>query len=240
MQNYVVGKNDFRPLTPQEEIFVAEYLTCFSTVKAARAAGFDKKTANHHAHVWLRLDGPKRHIARAIRTAVQARLNRLNITADAVISELGRLGFSNMGNFFRVNYEGTPVFSLEELTENETAAIKSLTIEEFKDGKGDDAREVRRVKLELHDKKGPLLALAKHLGVLDSGEPSDPGDMSGGGNGTTTYNSFNINIVPPGQHYQDGKLLDGEVVLAALEAPNGDHDLHAELLADADRAAARR
>lgn len=230
MQNYVVGKNTFRPLNPQEEIFVAEYLTVFSTAKAARAAGYDKKTATQHAHSWLRLDGPKQHVARAIRTAVQQRLNRLNITADAVISELGRLGFSNMGNFFSVTKDGTPVFDLENLTENETAAIKSLTIEEFKDGKGDSAREVRRVKLELHDKKGPLLALAKHLGVLDAGGgegAGDDGELAGGGNGSTTYNTFNINLVPSGQHYQEGMLLDGDIVMGALEAPkHADDHLH--------------
>lgn len=230
MQNYVVGKQAFRPLNPQEELFVAEYLTCFNIIKAARAVGYDKETANTKAHAWLHLDGPKPQIARAIRTAVQARINRLNITADVVIAELGRLGLANMGSYFKTTADGTPYFAFDDLTENETAAIKSLTIEEFKDGKGENARDVRRVKLELHDKKGPLLALAKHLGVLDAGgSAGGDDDASAGGTGGNVYNSFTINLVPSGTHFQEGKLLEGEVVIGALEAPQHASDpLHDE------------
>lgn len=216
MQNFVVGKQSFRPLNPQEEIFVAEYLSCFDAVKAARKAGFAKSVANVHAREWLKLGGPKPQVARAIRTALQARINRLNITADVVIAELGRLGLSNMGTFFKTTSDGTPFFDFEDLTENDTACIKTLTIEEFKDGRGDDARDVRRVKLELYDKKGPLLALAKHLGVLDgfSGEGDGDGDGKTGGD---TINQFNITVVKSGEHFQDGALIEGERIMERLE-----------------------
>lgn len=219
MQNYIVGKQAFRPINPQEEIFIAEYLAHFDAYKAARAAGFAKSVAANVAPSWISLDGPKPQVARAIRTAVQARINRLNVTADVVVAELARLGLSNMGTFFKTDVDGTPYFAFDELTENDTACIKSLTIEEFKDGRGENARDVRKVKLELHDKKGPLLALARHLGVLEGpgGAPAGDGDEPGV-SGSTTVNNFTINLVPSGQHFKEGNLIEGELVMAELEA----------------------
>lgn len=220
MQNYIVGKQAFRPINPQEEIFIAEYLSHFDAFKAARAAGFAKSVAANNASSWISLDGPKPQVARAIRTAIQARINRLNVTADVVVAELARLGLSNMGSFFKTTSDGTPYFAFEDLTEADTACIKSLTIEEFKDGRGEDARDVRKVKLELHDKKGPLLALARHLGVLagPGGMPAGDGDDEPGAAGSTTVNNFTINLVPSGQHFKEGNLIEGELVMAELEA----------------------
>ena len=41
-----------------------------------------------------------------------------------------------------------------------------MTIEDFKDGRGDDTRDVRRVKFKLADKRAALVDIAKHLGMF--------------------------------------------------------------------------
>jgi hypothetical protein len=41
-----------------------------------------------------------------------------------------------------------------------------VTIEQFMDGKGADARAVRRIKFKLHDKKGPLEMLGRRFAAF--------------------------------------------------------------------------
>jgi phage terminase small subunit len=41
-------------------------------------------------------------------------------------------------------------------------------VEEFMDGAGPDAREVRKIKLKLHSKREALVDLGKHFGVFEN------------------------------------------------------------------------
>jgi hypothetical protein len=45
--------------------------------------------------------------------------------------------------------DGYPVLDYSELTRDQAAALVEVTVEDFKDGRGDDARDVRRVKFKL-------------------------------------------------------------------------------------------
>jgi hypothetical protein len=51
-----------------------------------------------------------------------------------------------------------------------------VTVEDFLDGRGDDAREVRRVKFKLHDKRAALNDLGRHH-KLFGGELALTGDV---------------------------------------------------------------
>ena len=41
-----------------------------------------------------------------------------------------------------------------------------VVVEDFVDGRGEDARDVRRVKFKLADKKGALVDIGRHLGMF--------------------------------------------------------------------------
>lgn len=217
MQNVTIGKAEFRALDAQEEMFVNEYLVDFNALRAARAAGYSKACSNTRSASWTRLDGPKPHVGRAIRTAMQNRANRLNVTTDAVISELAKIGFSNMMNYINFDDRGVPFFDLTNLNHTTAAAIKSLVIEEFVEGRGENKREIRKVKLELYDKKAALVNLGQHLGIFGKvagggNAPGTPDDSGAGDHGSNTVNNFNITLIPAGHHYQDGALIEGEIV----------------------------
>ena len=47
------------------------------------------------------------------------------------------------------------------------AALSEVTVEDYVEGRGEDARQVKRVKFKLHDKQAALVALARHLGRFD-------------------------------------------------------------------------
>jgi hypothetical protein len=54
------------------------------------------------------------------------------------------------------------VLDFSSLTRNQAAALVEVTVEHFMDGRGEDAREVRRIRLKLANKIDALELLGKH------------------------------------------------------------------------------
>jgi phage terminase small subunit len=149
-------------LNAKQKRFVAEYLIDLNATQAAVRAGYSKKTAGAIGSENLE----KLEIAAAIAEG-QARIaKKLEVTAERVVSELAKLGFANMQDYMRVGPDGDPVLNFGELTRDQAAALVECTVEDFKDGRGEDARDVRRVKFKLADKRAALVDLGKHLGLF--------------------------------------------------------------------------
>ncbi len=108
----------------------------------------------------------KPQIAAAIAEAQAERADRLKIDADTVLQEIAKLAYVNMRDFIRLTPDGDAYVNLSNLTREQAAALAEVTIEDFVDGRGEDARNVRRVKIKLADKKGSLELLGKHLGLF--------------------------------------------------------------------------
>jgi phage terminase small subunit len=51
---------------------------------------------------------------------------------------------------------------LRDLAPEDAAAIKTIVVDTYVEGGGEEAREVKRVRLELHDKRGALAELRRH------------------------------------------------------------------------------
>lgn len=88
------------------------------------------------------------------------------VTAEKVIEELAKIGFANMLDYARVTTEGEPFIDLSQVTRDQAAAIAGFTVEDFKDGRGEDARDVRKVTFKLHDKRAALVDIGTHLGMF--------------------------------------------------------------------------
>lgn len=161
-------------LTPKQERFVAEYLIDLNATQAAIRAGYSAKTASSQGERLLR----NVEVAKAIANAQKARSARTEITQDRVLKELAKLGFANMQDYMSVTQEGEPFADLSKLTRDQAAAITEFTVEDFTEGRGDDARDVRRVKFKLADKRAALVDIGKHLGMF-----KDKVELSGAGGG---------------------------------------------------------
>jgi phage terminase small subunit len=88
------------------------------------------------------------------------------LTAADVAAELAKIGFANMADYFFPGDDGDPHLDFSRLTREQTAALCEVTVEEFKEGRGKDARDVRRVKFKLADKRAALVDLAKMNGWI--------------------------------------------------------------------------
>lgn len=93
-------------------------------------------------------------------------VERAAITTEQVLEELAKIGFANMQDYARVTGDGEPYIDLSEMTRDQAAAVQSFAIEDYKEGRGKDARDIRKVTFKLHDKRSALVDIGKHLGMF--------------------------------------------------------------------------
>ncbi len=159
-------------ISAKQSRFVEEYLVDGNGKRAALAAGYSPRTAESQASRLLR----NAKVAAVLEKAQAKRSERVNIKADRVLEELGRLGFSNMLDFITTQGDGSAFVDLSKLSRDQAAAISSFKIETYwEPGLGeDDPREVKKVTFKLADKRAALESIGKHLGMFKTFPPDDP------------------------------------------------------------------
>ena len=159
-------------LTKKQQRFVSEYLVNLNATQAAFRAGYSKRTAKQQgARLLTNVD-----VQKAVEEGQKAIGERNELSQDMVVQELRLLGFSNMADYMTVTKDGSLTADFTKLTREQAAAIHEVTVDEFTDGKGKDARPVRRVKFKLADKRAALVDLGRHLGIFrDRVELTDKG-----------------------------------------------------------------
>lgn len=89
------------------------------------------------------------------------------MSAREVLQELSKLGRSSIQNVVVGGDDTADVItSLHDMEPEHAATVQELTIETYLEGAGEFARQVKRVKIKLHDKRGPLRDLAQHYKLL--------------------------------------------------------------------------
>jgi zinc-binding dehydrogenase/terminase small subunit-like protein len=120
-----------------------------------------------------------RMIKRGARLA--ATFDRYAVTSDRIIRELAKIAFGNIGDFITVQDDGSLVVDFGTATREHMASLKSVEIgERTIDGA---AAGVRRVKINLSDKRQALMDLAKIARML----PADRHEHSGPGGGPIAF-----------------------------------------------------
>lgn len=153
-------------LTPKQARFVAEYLVDLNATQAAIRAGYSPKTAEVQGP---RLLGNVR-VAEAVQAGQAKRLQKLDLTADRVLTEVMRLGFSDVRKLYR---EDGSLKKPSEWDDETAAAVAGLEVVEMAGGAaigGKDGLQhipMYTKKVKLWDKKGSLELLARHLRLLN-------------------------------------------------------------------------
>ncbi len=143
----------------KEILFVKHLLSDASQdlSQAAIKAGYSEKGARGRATKLMH----KESVQRLLRKFAERAEEQCGITRARILNELGRLGFSDIGNYYEIE-NGHIRFNLASLTRAERAAIQELTIEETTEGKGKNKRPVTRTKLKLANKRESLELLGRH------------------------------------------------------------------------------
>jgi phage terminase small subunit len=103
------------------------------------------------------------HVRSYIAFIQETMKKQLAVNQGNVLQELAKLGYANMSDFVVLQHDGTPQFDISGLTRAQSAAIQEMTIDTYMDGAGDDAKEVKSVKVKLAPKIAALDLLGKHL-----------------------------------------------------------------------------
>jgi phage terminase small subunit len=71
-----------------------------------------------------------------------------------------------MMDYIKVQSDGTAYTDHSSLTREQAGAIQEITVDEYVEGRGDEARIVKKVKIKLSEKRGSLELIGRHLGMF--------------------------------------------------------------------------
>lgn len=142
-------------LTDKQKTFCHEYLLDLNGTQAAIRAGYSPKTANEQAAKML----AKASFQSYVQNLKSKRVERTEITVDKVLTELAKIGFSNIQDYIKQGFEISDISTLDK---SAASAIESIKIKTMH---GDFPST--EVSFKLHDKLSALEKIAKHIGFYE-------------------------------------------------------------------------
>lgn len=141
------------------QVFAREYVKDLNGTRAAIAAGFSESTARAQASRLLTKSNVKALIAKLQEKIIA----KLDISAERVLEELGKLAFSNPLDYMRVDdATGLATIDLRTITREQAAAITEFS-EDATGGVGDGERRlILRNKIRFADKGLNLERLGRY------------------------------------------------------------------------------
>lgn len=152
-------------LRNKQRRFVDEYLIDLNATQAAIRAGYSQRTGRDIGCENL----AKPNIAAAIQERMQARSERTEITQDRVLTELAKLGFSDIRKAIKWGTLGavTNELTAETLIENSVELIDSADVDDDTAvAIAEISQTPQGIKLKMHDKRAALVDIGRHLGMF--------------------------------------------------------------------------
>lgn len=153
-----MGKNDAKKqqLTPLQERFAQQYVISLNATQAYKKV--------YKCSLKAAESGGSRTLSIAKVAArvkqLQARImKKTDLSAEMVINELRKLGFSNIKSFAEA---GNKIKDISELPDEVTAAVESIQT------------GPKGTKIKLYDKKAALVDLGRHLGIFEKDNAQKP------------------------------------------------------------------
>lgn len=153
-----------KALTHKEQRFTEEYCVDFNATQAAIRSGYSKRSAAETGYQLLR----KPQIAAAIQAFMRDARQHVEITREELIAGLEKQRRANILDYFRIAPNGEPMVDLSMITRDQAEALTEIQVDDYVDGRGEDARDVRKVRIKIADKQTAAMHIAKLLGhVVD-------------------------------------------------------------------------
>lgn len=155
-------------LTGRKLIFAQEYLLDFNGNQAAIRAGYNENSAASQASRMLK----DANVKAFIDEKVKEREKKLEASAENVVSELSKIAFVSVDDFYHI--DGS-VKQLNELEPHVRSALQSYQIKTIYVGHGEDKEAIDIPVFKAHDKVKTLELLGKHFKLFDGADLGDKG-----------------------------------------------------------------
>lgn len=156
-------------LTAKQQRFVDEYLIDLNATQAAIRTGYSKKTAQVQSARLL----SNVMVSAAVAKGMESRSTRTGITQDMVLRELAKIGFSDIRKVVRWGETMVRMVDGEEECAEDMVPYHGLALIDSTEIDDDTAGAIAEVsqgkeglKVKLHDKKGALVDIGRHLGMF--------------------------------------------------------------------------
>jgi phage terminase small subunit len=152
-------------LTYTKAVFARAYVTAMiangnkrpNARECAIAAGSKPSAANQMASLWLKDEA----VAASIRQQMEDHMAAFDITAERILKEIAAMAFSTISDYMTSDGNGGFFVDLSQLTPEQAKALAEITVDEYQEGRGESAREVKKIRFKLHDKARALELLGK-------------------------------------------------------------------------------
>lgn len=149
------------------EHYVAHSNVRDAVIFARAEAGADPCTndvaAKSMGYRWLR----NAKVQKEMDAARERYLKILGVNPRRVLAELAKIAFAQLPDIFVISDQGEAVFDLNLMTPEMKAAFADYQVETYVEGRGDQARDVKKVRVKLHNKLDALDKLMKHMGMFE-------------------------------------------------------------------------
>lgn len=153
----------------KHELFCRQYRRHGNATLAAVDVGYSAKTARQYASELMQ------------KPDILDRISELEAEAEANLGEdrdmfdahLKAIGYQNIDHFLRFTTDGDPIFDLSNSTRMQRAAISRIRVDDYTEGRGEDARDIKRLDVQFHPKLPALIEIGKAKGWLKVPEGGD-------------------------------------------------------------------
>ena len=143
-------------MTPKQRRFALEYLKDLNATQAAIRAGYSEHTAGSQGERLLRNADIKEFVS----GRAEEHESQLEITAERILCELARIGFSDLSQIFA---EDGTLLPIHEMPEDARRVLAGIEVEELFEGRGESRERVGTLrKVKAWDKVRALELLGKH------------------------------------------------------------------------------
>lgn len=164
-------KNSPDQVKLRHEKFIAAYIRTQNATEAAKEAGYSHKTA--HAQGCRLLKNV--YVQHQIKSRAVAVMEKIDVTTEAVLRNQAIMAFSNMKNYINIDKHGRAEVSLDGLSDDQWAAVKTIKITSLPpmtivENGQELEREVLKTEITLYDRLDANTTLMTHLGMLKAAQ----------------------------------------------------------------------
>jgi phage terminase small subunit len=159
-------KADYHPVQHERVRRVVDYYLAMPKPSyqeaLIRGGGYTKATANSNAHKFFR----RPEVVAYLEERRKDLCAKTGVTQEALVQRLKMLAFGDLSKFIKVNSKGELDYDFTGATEDELRLINELTVDSYKEGRGADARDVKKFKFAKADTLRALELLGRIMGVF--------------------------------------------------------------------------